>query len=236
MSTVQDINRYTAMANAEPEVATKITVNPQKDGMQAFFGKDGPSFQDVLDTINPLKHIPVISDLMESDNTTEKPSVGSKLAGGLLFGGPIGFVAALANEIFEEATGKGVASAAYAALSGSTPAATQVASAAPAAEQETETTVAANDTAVDAVSESSLAPIKVASLGNSSAAIGQQAQQHLASISSASDSGNDGDGSKKNRRDHALLDLYGASNSASQAYQKAQLMPYLREASTNQVM
>ena len=75
------------------------------------------SFRDVLDAINPLNHIPIISDLFASA-TDHTPSTGAKLAGGTLFGGPIGFVASLANIIFEEATGSTPVKAVLAALSG----------------------------------------------------------------------------------------------------------------------
>ena len=221
MSTVSDINRYTTAANAESDVATKITVTPEQDGTEAFFGKDGPSFQTMLDTINPLKHIPVVSDLMESDNADEKPSVASKLAGGLLFGGPIGFVASLANEIFEEATGKGMASAAYAALSGDTPT-VQVASA---------------DTTPAPASTAAAMPQQVASLSPNYAALGQQAQSSMASAAAGMGDSSDDSSNDKTKRDRAMLDLYGASApSAVRAYQKAQFQPYLNSVTSTQIL
>lgn len=75
------------------------------------------SFRDVLDAINPLNHIPVLSDLV-ADATGHEPSAASKLAGGTLLGGPIGFIASLANVIFEEVTGATPVKTLVAALTG----------------------------------------------------------------------------------------------------------------------
>ena len=185
-------------------VVTQITVRPNSGS--GFFGANGPSFDDVLDTINPLKHIPIISDLMQGNSSAPAPSVASKLAGGLLFGGPIGFVASLVNEIFTEATGHGVAGAVYAALSGDGAATTQVADAG-----STTTQVAQNATNASALTDSTMAT--------------QNATANTVLASNTTP------------RDQAVLDLYGNSApSASRAYQKAQLLPYLREANTHQVM
>ena len=113
------------------EVPTRIDVHPEptQGSDSTFFGKDGLTFRDVVDAINPLNHIPIISDLFASA-TEHKASTASKLVGGTLLGGPIGFVASLANVIFEEAAGKSPAMAVYAAITEDN-ATTQVASAEP---------------------------------------------------------------------------------------------------------
>jgi hypothetical protein len=66
---------------------------------------DEPSFWDVLDIVNPLQHIPIINDIYR-DMTGDKIGVGARLVGGTLFGGPIGLIAAAANCVVEESTGK----------------------------------------------------------------------------------------------------------------------------------
>lgn len=76
--------------------------------------KDGPSheteageftFDDVLDIINPLHHLPVISSLYR-EITDDQISGHARIIGGGLFGGGAGFVAAIANAISEDATGR----------------------------------------------------------------------------------------------------------------------------------
>ena len=52
---------------------------------QPFWSGEGPSFKDVLDTINPLQHIPIISSIYQS-LTGDVQSTGAKLTGGALFG------------------------------------------------------------------------------------------------------------------------------------------------------
>ena len=76
------------------------------DGFQ-LFGEDGFTFLDFLDIINPLQHIPVISTIYR-DLTGDTLDHGSRVAGGTLFGGPIGALASVVNVIFEETTGKDV--------------------------------------------------------------------------------------------------------------------------------
>ena len=76
------------------------------DGIQ-LFGDDGFTFLDFLDIINPLQHIPVVSTIYR-DLTGDTLDYGSRVAGGTLFGGPIGALASVVNVIFEETTGKDV--------------------------------------------------------------------------------------------------------------------------------
>ncbi len=64
-------------------------------------------FLDFLDIINPLQHIPVVSSIYREITGDElKPT--ARIFGGILFGGPSGFVTAIANSIVEETTGKDI--------------------------------------------------------------------------------------------------------------------------------
>jgi hypothetical protein len=104
----------------EREDVTRVDIRPDTanaSDKKDFFGADGLSFRDVLDAINPLNHIPIVSDLL-ADATGHIPSTASRLVGGALLGGPIGLVASLASVIFEDATGSTPSQAVYAALSG----------------------------------------------------------------------------------------------------------------------
>ncbi|MBB45613.1 MAG: hypothetical protein CMM43_05855 [Rhodospirillaceae bacterium] len=62
--------------------------------------KTNLTFLDIVDAINPLQHIPVISSIyrnISGDNISDVP----KFVGGALYGGPIGLVAALGSYIIE---------------------------------------------------------------------------------------------------------------------------------------
>ena len=64
-------------------------------------------FGDILDIINPLQHIPVISHLYRSiTGDTIRPS--SQLVGGTIFGGPVGLASGLVNVIAEHETGRDI--------------------------------------------------------------------------------------------------------------------------------
>ncbi len=155
------------------------------------------------------------------DGGAAKPSVASKLAGGLLFGGPIGFIASLANEIFTEATGNSVASTVYAALSG-----------------EALPTSAASTVQVAQQQAAVADEVQVASLAQSSQLLDTAHYAQLArdaqsmAVPSAEERA-----STLSTRNRLLLDLYGKSvPSASEAYQRAQMLPFLKESSTHQIL
>lgn len=88
---------------------------------KGLFGEEGFSFKTVLDTINPLQHIPVVSTIYR-ELTGDIPSPASQVAGGALFGGVIGFVASLFNVQVEGVTGKDIGAHAVAALGEDKPA------------------------------------------------------------------------------------------------------------------
>ncbi|MFP6688793.1 MAG: hypothetical protein VCD31_05630, partial [Alphaproteobacteria bacterium] len=73
----------------------------------AFFGEDGFGFDDFLDLINPLQHIPIVSTIYR-ELTSDEISPGARILGGAIFGGPVGFAAALGNTAVEQVAGKDV--------------------------------------------------------------------------------------------------------------------------------
>lgn len=75
------------------------------------------SLRDVWDTVNPLEHIPFISTLYDA-MTGSNPSAGAQLAGGVLYGGPIGLVFSAINVVFEGETGRDAVGTMIAALTG----------------------------------------------------------------------------------------------------------------------
>jgi len=70
-----------------------------------------------IDTLNPLQHIPGVSTAYEAvTNDTMNPV--ANMAGGFLFGGPVGLVAGAANSFLELLTGKNIGEHAMAMFSG----------------------------------------------------------------------------------------------------------------------
>lgn len=68
--------------------------------------KDGSfSFHDVLDTLNPLQHLPLVSTLYRWITGDEPGNVAS-IVGDTLYGGPIGLAAGLFTAAFKAETGK----------------------------------------------------------------------------------------------------------------------------------
>ena len=100
-------NPTTDRSAPTPVAATDEAV-PAKEGEDfAMFGKDGFGFDDFLDIINPLQHIPLISTLYR-EITGDEISAGSRMIGGGIFGGGIGLAASVVNTAIEAQTGKDV--------------------------------------------------------------------------------------------------------------------------------
>lgn len=74
-------------------------------GGPAIWGADGFTFYDFLDIINPLQHIPIVNTLYRQW-TGDTIDYGARIAGGTLFGGPIGLAVAAADVFVEGSTGK----------------------------------------------------------------------------------------------------------------------------------
>ena len=116
------------------------------------FGKDGFTFFDFLDVINHLQHLPVVSTLYrEWSGDTIDP--GAKMVGGTLFGGPIGLVGWIANNLTEAVSGMDIGENVVAFFRGDAAqgdqadAPTQIAEAAPLGQSPAIQTAAAFETA-----------------------------------------------------------------------------------------
>lgn len=78
------------------------------------------SFSDLVDVINPLQHIPLISSAYRA-LTGDEISAPARVAGSTLYFGPIGAASAMVNLVTEEITGKDVGSYVASLFSGDTP-------------------------------------------------------------------------------------------------------------------
>jgi len=93
--------------------ATPLASNAQKPESEqgAFanfmFGDDGFGIGDIIDTVNPLHHIPVVSTLYRNF-TGDAISSAAQLIGGTIAGGPMGLVSAAVNVASETSTDKSI--------------------------------------------------------------------------------------------------------------------------------
>jgi len=81
------------------------------------WGEDGFTFGDLLDIINPLQHIPIISTIYR-EITGDEIAALPRVIGGGLFGGLVGLGASTVNMIFDEASGKDLGEHIYTAFLG----------------------------------------------------------------------------------------------------------------------
>jgi len=80
--------------------------------------KSGKSFFDnLLDVINPLEHIPIVSTIYDK-LTGNKTGTLEQIAGDTLYGGVTGLAASVAGAIFKQATGKTIADTVLALFEG----------------------------------------------------------------------------------------------------------------------
>ena len=115
---------------------TSITVRPEPEPRsvpnfqkatreiegEGVWGDDGFGFDDFIDMINPLQHIPVVSSIYRAV-TGDEIAPGARMVGGALLGGVTGMVASAANVMVEQATGSDIGENVMAIFEGSTPAA-----------------------------------------------------------------------------------------------------------------
>lgn len=100
------IGDQTASSNKiqSQEIAFTAPSDPTDNDAFNFFGDDGFSFGDLIDIVNPLQHIPVVSTFYR-ETTGDEISAAPRMMGSTLFFGPLGFASALANVVVEENTG-----------------------------------------------------------------------------------------------------------------------------------
>jgi hypothetical protein len=66
------------------------------------------TFDDVIDVVNPLQHIPLINMAYRGITGDHIGAIG-QIVGGALYGGPVGAVAGTINAMVQETTGKDIA-------------------------------------------------------------------------------------------------------------------------------
>jgi hypothetical protein len=143
-------------------IATPAAATAAKPAKPAH---EGLSFGDLLDVINPLQHIPVVSTLYRK-LTGDEMSPTAEIFGGALYGGVVGAVASIADVLFTQATGKNVGDTVYAWLgfegkdSGTQFAQAKPAVAAPAAAPSSQTPPVQTQPAQARISAAQIAPAR----------------------------------------------------------------------------
>jgi hypothetical protein len=86
----------------DPFIRPEVGRLSERAGVPA--DREGMGFEDLLDVINPLQHLPIVRTIYRR-LTGDEISGPARVAGGFLFGGPIGMVAGMASAAAVEATG-----------------------------------------------------------------------------------------------------------------------------------
>lgn len=84
-----------------PPAGASASSAPWSIGGVKLFGDDGFNFRDVLDLINPIQHIPIIGNIYRN-LTGDVAAPAIRIAGGALFGGPLGAAFAAANVVLKQ--------------------------------------------------------------------------------------------------------------------------------------
>ncbi len=110
---------FTAAASSIPTSGKHNMASEAFDALRARRGTEAPklTFSDVLDTLNPLQHIPVVSQIYRH-LTGDTISPAARVAGDTLYGGPVGLVAAVADSAIAAVSGKDVGEHVFASLFG----------------------------------------------------------------------------------------------------------------------
>ena len=92
------------MINAVAPIMSSQPVTAEPSGA---ITADDLNFDALVDTINPLQHIPVVSTIYR-EITGDKMGAPASIIGGALYGGVFGFFSALGNEFLKAVTGHDV--------------------------------------------------------------------------------------------------------------------------------
>lgn len=90
-------------AGATPDFATSLRAVEEHAAPSPEFG-----FADLIDMVNPLQHIPLVSSLYREITGDEIKPI-SRIVGGAVFGGAVGAASSVANVVVEAETGKDIA-------------------------------------------------------------------------------------------------------------------------------
>ena len=96
---------HSGAASSAP--AASASASTKQSFLSRIWGEDGFSFGDILDVINPLQHVPIVSTLYRA-LTGDAIAPAPRILGDTLFGGPIGAATGAANTALKYLSGKDV--------------------------------------------------------------------------------------------------------------------------------
>lgn len=102
--TIDNIAWSRDAGQARETAQTANTPKPSETG-EGFWGDDGFTFHDLLDIVNPLQHLPIVSTIYRG-LTGDSIAQGPRVLGGALFGGPGGMFFAVMDTAVEAHSGK----------------------------------------------------------------------------------------------------------------------------------
>jgi len=121
---LQSRNREDPRLRGGTSIQPILPIKPLGEGEQNGQGPEagneasfGTLINTVIDSVNPLQHIPGVS-MAYRETTGDEINPVSAMAGGFLFGGPVGLLAGAATSFLEMVTGKSVAQHAMSMFSG----------------------------------------------------------------------------------------------------------------------
>lgn len=82
-----------------------------------IFGGDGIGFDDLIDVVNPLQHVPVVSHFYRAV-TGDTLSAGAQVIGGGVFGGVLGAASSATTAIIEGINGESILDTAFGLFEG----------------------------------------------------------------------------------------------------------------------
>ncbi len=91
-----------SIQQADNKAGTSSVNTASMNNKESFWGRDGFTFGDVIDMFNPLQHLPVVSKYYR-EQTNDDACEGSRLIGGILFGGLFGGAAGVVSSIANSA-------------------------------------------------------------------------------------------------------------------------------------
>ncbi len=99
---VQTLAAQTSKLSPETGYALALAPEPEESRPEESFG-----FFDLIDMINPLQHIPIISTVYRAFTGDEIKPI-AQIVGGAVFGGPLGAAGGVANAIVQAETGRDI--------------------------------------------------------------------------------------------------------------------------------
>ncbi len=105
-------NQLVSQYAEAPDDAAAISLTPPPTAEEDGFG-----FFDLLDIVNPLQHIPLVSVAYRAITGDEIKSM-PRILGGAVFGGPAGAAMGIVNAVIEEETGEDIIGAATSLVRG----------------------------------------------------------------------------------------------------------------------